>query len=192
MEARCDLGVNVRRSPRPSAWNRLWGRLSSITRLCSVLALIRNAPAGRSASPRSNYLIEVYCISIFRHHFERKDARCAGQPSSGYRIKSWGWARSPRNIHWTGGIRGGPCVALSERTSAPAAGVKTVRSVTGLLQEGSTATRVKTFKVKNYQLSRWFDGEPLKAVLRDSATFGMGFMGSEQAGPFRDPVALGS
>ena len=29
-------------------------------------------------------------------------------------------------------------------------------------------------KIKNHQLSWWFDGEPLKAVLKDSATFGMG------------------
>ena len=28
--------------------------------------------------------------------------------------------------------------------------------------------------IKNHQLSWWFDGEPLKAVLKDSATFGMG------------------
>ena len=29
-------------------------------------------------------------------------------------------------------------------------------------------------EIKNHQLSWWFDGEPLKAVLKDSATFGMG------------------
>ena len=29
-------------------------------------------------------------------------------------------------------------------------------------------------KIKNHQLSWWFDGEPLKAVSKDSATFGMG------------------
>ena len=29
-------------------------------------------------------------------------------------------------------------------------------------------------RIKNHQLSWWFDGEPLKAVLKDSATFGMG------------------
>ena len=29
-------------------------------------------------------------------------------------------------------------------------------------------------QIKNHQLSWWFDGEPLKAVLKDSATFGMG------------------
>ena len=28
--------------------------------------------------------------------------------------------------------------------------------------------------IKNHQLSWWFDGEPLKAVSKDSATFGMG------------------
>jgi hypothetical protein len=28
--------------------------------------------------------------------------------------------------------------------------------------------------IKNHQLSWWFDGEPLKAVLKDSAAFGMG------------------
>ena len=28
--------------------------------------------------------------------------------------------------------------------------------------------------IKNHQLSWWFDVEPLKAVLKDSATFGMG------------------
>ena len=31
-----------------------------------------------------------------------------------------------------------------------------------------------TIRIKNHQLSWWFDGEPLKAVLKDSATFGMG------------------
>lgn len=29
-------------------------------------------------------------------------------------------------------------------------------------------------EIKNHQLSWWFDVEPLKAVLKDSATFGMG------------------
>ena len=29
-------------------------------------------------------------------------------------------------------------------------------------------------EIKNHQLSWWFDGEPLKAVSKDSATFGMG------------------
>ena len=29
-------------------------------------------------------------------------------------------------------------------------------------------------QIKNHQLSWWFDGEPLKAVSKDSATFGMG------------------
>ena len=32
----------------------------------------------------------------------------------------------------------------------------------------------QSHKIKNHQLSWWFDGEPLKAVLKDSATFGMG------------------
>lgn len=29
-------------------------------------------------------------------------------------------------------------------------------------------------RIRNHQLSWWFDREPLKAVLKDSATFGMG------------------
>jgi hypothetical protein len=29
-------------------------------------------------------------------------------------------------------------------------------------------------QIRNHQLSWWFDWEPLKAVLKDSATFGMG------------------
>jgi hypothetical protein len=32
----------------------------------------------------------------------------------------------------------------------------------------------RLIQIKNHQLSWWFDGEPLKAVLKDSATFGMG------------------
>ena len=35
-------------------------------------------------------------------------------------------------------------------------------------------TRLSSARIKNHQLSWWFDGEPLKAVLKDSATFGMG------------------
>ena len=33
---------------------------------------------------------------------------------------------------------------------------------------------LQRLRIKNHQLSWWFDGEPLKAVLKDSATFGMG------------------
>ena len=38
---------------------------------------------------------------------------------------------------------------------------------------GVTGERDRSL-IKNHQLSWWFDGEPLKAVLKDSATFGMG------------------
>ena len=34
--------------------------------------------------------------------------------------------------------------------------------------------KIVRFVIKNHQLSWWFDGEPLKAVSKDSATFGMG------------------
>ena len=34
--------------------------------------------------------------------------------------------------------------------------------------------RADILQIKNHQLSWWFDEEPLKAVLKDSATFGMG------------------
>ena len=34
--------------------------------------------------------------------------------------------------------------------------------------------RARSIGIKNHQLSWWFDGEPLKAVSKDSATFGMG------------------
>ena len=35
-------------------------------------------------------------------------------------------------------------------------------------------SRRRPHEIKNHQLSWWFEGEPLKAVLKDSATFGMG------------------
>jgi hypothetical protein len=45
----------------------------------------------------------------------------------------------------------------------------------GLLLMALAASLVLVaIEIKNHQLSWWFDGEPLKAVLKDSATFGMG------------------
>jgi len=45
----------------------------------------------------------------------------------------------------------------------------------GLLTiEPTTMTIALAAQIRNHQLSWWFDREPLKAVLKDSATFGMG------------------
>ena len=43
-----------------------------------------------------------------------------------------------------------------------------------LAQETKPPSSFVVIEIKNHQLSWWFDGEPLKAVLKDSATFGMG------------------
>ena len=44
----------------------------------------------------------------------------------------------------------------------------------GVTDASAKAVRDLAGSIKNHQLSWWFDGEPLKAVLKDSATFGMG------------------
>ena len=65
--------------------------------------------------------------------------------------------RGPRVALWDYAMRG---IEAEAREAKP-----TLRSHKGDLD-------LQT--IKNHQLSWWFDGEPLKAVLKDSATFGMG------------------
>ena len=54
------------------------------------------------------------------------------------------------------------------------AGYRVRRAPNGLVLVPSDNDEDVFLAIKNHQLSWWFEGDPLKAVLKDSATFGMG------------------
>ena len=61
---------------------------------------------------------------------------------------------------------------MSNRNHTPKRAAK--QALTDHMELAEQALPPKLKEIKNHQLSWWFDGEPLKAVLKDSATFGMG------------------
>ena len=71
-----------------------------------------------------------------------------------------------------------PQIAISSTAANPLIFNTTTGAISGgTLSGGQPAVNTTTpgiTQIKNHQLSWWFDGEPLKAVLKDSATFGMG------------------